>query len=169
MQGMLAGNASPRVFREGFFCLRLETEVFVDAPVESVWEILVRVDRYAEWNPALPEAAGEAVVGGELHVLIEWPGLKRDRYRLRVTEVEAGKSFAWLGRFGVRGLMDGLHRFELEPRASGGVVVRQRETFSGLLVPLFAPWLRDNVLRGFVQVNEALRERVESERRAAAS
>ena len=50
----------------------------------------------------------------------------------------------------------------IEPLPAGGVRVRQVEDFAGLLIPIMAPWLRDNVLRGFVAVNEALKRRVES-------
>ena len=54
------------------------------------------------------------------------------------------------------------HRFEIEPTMEGLTKVTQSEHFSGLLVPFFAPWLRENVLSGFEQMNLALKNRVES-------
>lgn len=156
------GAAPPRVTRQGLWRLRLETEVCIAATAEQVWTVMTDFVRYAEWNPAIPSAQGEARVGTVLKVVIEWPGLKRDRYALSVTEVERARVLAWLGHFGVRGLMDGDHRFVIEPLPAGGVRVRQVEDFAGLLIPIMAPWLRDNVLRGFVAVNEALKCRVES-------
>ncbi len=156
------GVVTSRAIRQGLWRLRLETEVFMASTAEQVWAVITDFARYADWNPAIPSAEGEARVGSVLKVVIEWPGLKRGHYVLSVTEVERDRALAWLGHMGVRGLMDGDHRFVIEPLSTGGVRVRQVEDFSGLLIPIMAPWLRDNVLRGFVAVNEALKRRVES-------
>jgi len=162
MGSMVAPAAAPpRVTRQGLWRLRLETEAHIASTAEQVWAVMTDFGRYADWNPAIPSAEGEARVGTVLKVVIEWPGLKRDRYALSVTEVEHGRVLAWLGHFGVRGLMDGDHRFVIEPLPAGGVRVQQVEDFAGILIPIMAPWLRDNVLRGFVAVNEALKRRVE--------
>lgn len=57
--------------------------------------------------------------------------------------------------------MDGDHRFIIEPAGENRANIVQTEDFSGLLVPIFAPWLKRNVLDGFNQVNEALKFRAE--------
>ncbi len=55
-----------------------------------------------------------------------------------------------------RGLFDGRHRFELHDPPSGCRLV-QRETFTGVLVPLFARSLYDNTAGGFRAMNTALK------------
>ena len=154
--------SAPRCTRHSLFRLSLHTEERIDASDADVWAVLTGFDAYPEWNPAIPEVVGEARVGAPLDVIIEWPGLRRNRYRLEVTGVRPLRELRWLGRFGMAGLMDGDHRFVIEACADGGVRLVQAEDFSGLLIPLFAPWLRRNVLRGFEAVNAAVKRRAEA-------
>ncbi len=68
--------------------------------------------------------------------------------------------FAWLGRFGIPGVFDGAHRFELEPLGEGRTRFVQSEHFRGLLVPLLRRSLRTHTLAGFEAMNRALADRV---------
>lgn len=152
----------PDHVRNSLFRLTLHTQIDIDAAPAKVWEILTNFDDYARWNPAIPFAEGQASCGSRLHVAIQWPGLQRGNYVLRVTAAHAPRELRWLGHFVVKGLMDGDHRFVIETKGNKGVRVIQMEQFSGLLVPFFAPWLRRNVLEGFRQLNGALKSRAES-------
>ena len=69
----------------------------------------------------------------------------------------------WRGTFISRFLFTGEHGFKLEQLADSRVRFHQDETFSGLLVPLYARLRLNRTREGFAQVNEALRERAESE------
>ena len=150
-----------RVIRPSLFRLSLHTRIEIAASPSRVWNILTDFDAYASWNPALLSAKGQAVRGSLLQVVIQWPGLKRDDYRLAVTAVEPERELRWLGHFGTKGLMDGDHRFIIEATSDERVTLTQSEDFSGLLVPLFGYWLRRNVLDGFNRVNEAIKCRAE--------
>lgn len=69
----------------------------------------------------------------------------------------------WRATFLSRRLFSGEHGFRLESTAADRVRFEQDETFSGLLVPLYARLRLRATRRGFEQVNEALRERAEAE------
>lgn len=142
--------------RRGLLGMTLTATVQVAAAPQLVWKILTEFEAYSLWNRSIPWAEGDLVVGGMLNVEIAWPGLKRGPYRLKLLAVEPGRELRWLGRFGPPGLMDGVHRFLIDGPPAGPTKVTQSEDFSGLLVPLFAPWLRDNVLRGFIEMNAGL-------------
>ena len=136
------------------------TTVDIDAPAAVVWEVLTDLDRYAEWNPFVVEAAGEAAVGARLEVRISPPGGRATTFRPTVTAADPERRFAWLGRLGVPGLFDGAHRFELERRADGTRLV-QAEDFRGVLVPLLARSLDAGTRAGFEAMNAALARRAE--------
>jgi hypothetical protein len=53
-----------------------------------------------------------------------------------VIAIEDGTPIRWRGRSGIPGLFDGEHELRLEPIPDGGTRFIQRETFTGLLVPL---------------------------------
>jgi len=68
----------------------------------------------------------------------------------------------WVGHLLVPGLFDGEHSLVTEPLEENRVRFVQHEAFKGVLVRLLARSLDKNTLRGFEQMNEALKERAEA-------
>ena len=69
--------------------------------------------------------------------------------------------FRWRGTFVAGFLFSGEHGFKLEKLADSSVRFHQDETFTGLLVPLYARLRMSRTRAGFALVNEALRARAE--------
>ena len=114
---------------------RISSAVHIRDTVDRVWAVLTDFERFREWNPFLVEAAGEAVPGARLTLRFRLPDSGREMvFRPTVLESEPGRRLRWRGRFGVPGIFDGVHSFELTAR-DGGTDVVQTERFSGLLVP----------------------------------
>lgn len=141
---------------------RLHTEIDIEAPVDVVWEMLVDLDRYDEWNPFIVEATGRPEVGQRLVNRLQPPGGRAMTFKPTVTEVESGRVFEWLGRLGLPHVFDGRHRFELRPTASGGTTLVHTEEFDGLLVRVMRSSLDSRTKAGFVGMNEALKARAEA-------
>jgi hypothetical protein len=136
-------------------------EIEIDAPPGRVWQVLTDFGAYPEWNPFIRSIEGEAKVGSRLKVRIEPPGGRRMTFRPTVRAAEAARELRWLGRLFVPGLVDGEHRLALEPLDGGRSRFIQSERFSGLLVRLLAGTLAATE-RGFEQMNDALKRRVEA-------
>ncbi len=160
-------HPATRVLRPSLRHLTLHTEILIDAGPQRIWQVLTDFAGYPSWNASIPRAEGEARAGTRLRVVIHWPGLKAGPYQLQILSATAERELRWLGHFGRTGLMDGDHRFMLEPSGEGHTRVIQSEHFSGWLVPFFAPWLRRNVRLGFELMNAALKEQVEGHREPA--
>ncbi len=154
-------STASRAVRNSVFRMSLHSEVEIVASPKRIWHVLTDFKGYGDWNQAIPRAEGEATRGTILRVVIEWPGLKRSNYELEVLGADPERELRWLGHFGIRGLLDGDHSFVIQPTGRDSARVTQTEDFSGLLVPVFAPWLRNNVLNGFAQMNLALKSRAE--------
>ena len=138
----------------------LRTEIEIDAPTERVWHVLSDFSAYSEWNPFIRAIEGVPEVGSRLKVRIDPPGARGMTFKPTVREVEPGRELRWLGRFLVPGLCDGEHRLVVEPLSEGRSRFVQSERFSGLLVGLLAKTLAATE-RGFVEMNEALKQRTE--------
>lgn len=134
------------------------TEIVINAPIETVWDALVRFDRYASWNPFIVYASGEAVVGSMLDIKIKRLGKKEQPYKVKILELEPLKRFRWLGHFVVPGLCDGDHYFEPQVLSPTQTLLVHREDFSGL----FVPWVLKNFDLNFIALNEALKRYVEA-------
>ena len=137
---------------------QLRTTIDIDATPGQVWQILTDLESYADWSPFIVEAAGTVRVGERLKNRMQSPGRKAMTFRPKVTVVDPGRTFEWLGYLGLPGLFDGRHRFELEPIASGTRVM-QSESFRGILVRLLRKSLDTSTRAGFETMNEALAER----------
>ncbi len=83
-------------------------------------------------------------------------------FRPTVLKADPNRELRWLGRLRVPGLFDGEHSFTIQPLEENRVRFVQREAFKGLLVPLFARSLDTNTLRGFGEMNRALKKRAEA-------
>jgi hypothetical protein len=143
----------------------IDTWIDIDASPDLVWRILMNFSAYPYWNPFIYRIEGEAMKGERLSLLIQPPGKREMRFRPWVQNVERQRAFSWLGRLLIPGLFDGHHEFLLEPIAHGtrpGTRFRQRERFSGILVPLVWNGLQPTIRAGFESMNRAIKMRAES-------
>ncbi len=138
----------------------IERTVDIQAPAVAVWRILTDTDTYADWNPFMPRLSGPFAAGERLTLTVR-PGRRTMTFRPTVLAVEDGALIRWRGRLGMPGLFDGEHELRVEPMPDGGTRFVQRETFSGLLVPLM-PRVLDDTATGFAAMNTALRNRAVS-------
>jgi len=139
----------------------VRTQIDIEAPAGRVWSLLVDFPSYPRWNPFIRSIEGSVEVGQVLQVFIQPPGKRGMRFRPTVLAVQPNRELRWKGKLLVAGLFDGEHYFELEPKPGGGLILRQCEVFSGILVPLLRRSLDGATRQGFVAMNEALKREAE--------
>ena len=139
----------------------LRSEIEINAPPERVWVLLADFGSFPEWNPFIREAEGQLEEGARLRVFLQPSGGRGMTFRPTVLTAEPQRELRWRGHLGVPGVFDGEHIFTIEPLDGGRVRFVQREVFTGVLVPLFARSLDRDTLRGFQEMNQALKERAE--------
>lgn len=145
--------------------VELQAATWIAASPSVVWQVLADLRAYAEWNPFIVEAAGEVLEGERLRVRIKPAGARATTFRPLVRCAVPGQELRWRGSALVPGLCDGEHLFWLQPLGRGTHFV-QRERFTGALVPLVLPRMRERIQAGLEEMNTALRTR--AERRSAA-
>jgi len=139
----------------------ITTSVQVAASPSTVWDVLMDFAAYPDWNPFITSIAGDAVPGESLNIKLSRPDKKPMSISPHVVTADAETRFSWLGTIGVRGIFDGHHQFVLEPTPQG-TRFKHFEEFTGLLVPLVLPSIRESTTAGFAAMNEALRIRAET-------
>lgn len=140
----------------------LETEIHIDAPVETVWNILTDFSTYPEWNPFIRSIDGEPKAGSKLKVVIQPPDSKPMTFRPVCLESNATIIFSWIGHLGFKGIFDGEHIFQLEKLDSNSTRFIHKENFKGILVPFLWKQLDRGTRKGFVSMNEELKMRSEN-------
>jgi hypothetical protein len=163
-ESILRGEiALPRLVprRDRRFTARLMTDVTIEAAADRVWGVLIDFDAYPGWNSFLPSIRGEARTGTLLAITVLLRGRHPMSLRTRVLRVVPRRELRWRGRLLLPGLFDGEHVFTIAPLSAGRVRFSQRETFRGALVPVLGRALFGTTLRGFEEMNRALKTRAE--------
>ena len=135
----------------------LEHITVIDAPAETVWDVLTDVERYDEWNPFLRIGRPPGYVGQQLEVTAR--ARKRTMsFKPRVTVFEPGRSICWLGKLFMPRIFDAAHELHVESIDGRRSRFTHRETFRGVLVPFLRAALRDTDA-AFAEMNAALAAR----------
>jgi hypothetical protein len=139
----------------------LYTEITIAASDDQVWQLLTDFATFPQWNPFMRRVPGQAKAGTRLEVYIQPSGARGMTFRPTVLIAEPKRELRWLGRLLVPGLFDGEHSFIIESRGPHQVRFVQREQSRGVLVLLFSRSLDTDTLRGFGEMNAALKARAE--------
>lgn len=140
---------------------KLHADIEIQGAAERVWHILTNFPGFPQWNPFIPHAEGEIKTGARLKVRIQPPGSGGMTFRPIVLKAEPDRLLCWKGHLYLPGLFEGEHSFIIDPLGEKLVRFEQTEIFTGVLVPLFAHTLETDTLRGFEEMNHALKIRVE--------
>ena len=137
------------------------TEIETDAPANQVWDALMDFASYQEWNPFIQRASGNPAVGETLELYLKLPSGMGMSIKPTVKAYEPSREFRWKGKMLIPGLFDGEHIFELRP-TDNGCHLTQREEFTGILVAPMLRLLGKKTIKGFNEMNAALKLRAES-------
>jgi uncharacterized protein YndB with AHSA1/START domain len=73
----------------------LATHIDIAAAPERVWEVLVDLPAWNEWNPFIPSIAGRLEVGTRLRMTVRPPGMKAMEFKPKVMAVRSGAELIW--------------------------------------------------------------------------
>jgi hypothetical protein len=139
----------------------LFSEIMIDAAAETVWRVLTDFDLYPSWNPFIRCIRGRPDAGARLEVRIQPPAGPGMVLHPRVLKAEPNREFRWCGRLLLPGIFDGEHIFTVGTIDDERVRFVQREEFRGFLAGILWRYMSGNTLRGFHEMNRALKERAE--------
>lgn len=137
---------------------QINTSININAPVATVWNILVNTNDYPQWNPFIKEIKGEFGIGNKIEVQIHPPNQGMMKFKPTVLNVEKEILVRWKGKLLISGLFDGTHEFRLEKINEQTTRFHHSETFNGILT-YFIPL--KNTEKGFVLMNEELKKLAE--------
>lgn len=146
--------------------VRMAREISTSTEIEvspgAIWEVLTDFSRYSEWNSFLPKVWGRANVGERIRFIFELPRGFRMKARATILKVDPLRELRWAGSLPIPGLIRAEHYFILKPLCDTRTRFDHGELFTGLLIPFLWPVLRGKGRQVYLDMNEALKERVES-------
>lgn len=140
----------------------VRSEVEIDAAPERVFDILVDLAAYPEWNPFTPRVESSLELGAPVHLHVRLRGKKLSHRVEYVSALERPSRLCWGASIGARFLLRAERCQTLEPLADGRTRYVNEDVLSGPLAPL-AMWSFGGAMqRGFDDVALALKKRAES-------
>jgi len=144
---------------DGWFHWSISTTVEIDASQARVWEVLVDLPAYSEWNPFIVEGSGSVAEGERLELRMALPGWEPMTIEPRLLAVDPERELRWRGQLVLPGLFDGEHSFVLTSLADGRTRLDHSERFAGLLLPIARFVVYDETEAAFHAMDAALAER----------
>ena len=139
----------------------IEHRIGVQASAETIWNILYDLERWQDWNPLYPRAAGVIRIGQPLSLTLAVPGQAAREIAPVVLEWVPNEQLHWkLSLMG--GLVKTTRYLEIEQLAETSCIVANGEIIGGLMGPSVAKQAGRAIHRGFREMNEALKARAEA-------
>ena len=138
----------------------LRTEIVIQVSPEKVWQTLIDLDKYPDWNPFIHHAIGKAKVGEKVDITFR-SGSKDMTLHCAVVKVEPNRELSWKYHVILPGLWSGEHSFTIESIGANQVRFIDKEIFNGLLIPFQAKDIDTNSRRDFEAMDKALKTRAE--------
>ncbi len=140
----------------------IKTEIEISAPPSKVWSIIMDIDNWQEWSPIINESNGTASVGSKLNITMigKEEGKDGPKYNPIITELEEPNYFRWRAHMLAGFIFTNDKILELEETNSGTRLIH-KETFSGLLAPIFCGQMEKGVPPMLNSMNKALKDLVE--------
>ncbi|MBI1306981.1 MAG: SRPBCC domain-containing protein [Bacteroidetes bacterium] len=139
---------------------KLQTEIAINAPAETVWSVLTDFEKFGEWNPFIKSITGDKFTGGKLTATLQPAGSNGMKFKPAILRYEENRELRWKGNLLVGGIFDGEHFFILEKVSDSSTRFIHGEIFTGILVPFVGAMLT-KTKQGFEMMNEALKLRCE--------
>ena len=138
----------------------IKTEIIINTSKKEVWRILTNFSEYPEWNPFIRSLEGQAVKDTRLVATLQLKDRKPMVFKPVVTVSDENKKFEWLGTTSLN-VVNGRHYFIVEEINEKQVKFVHGEQFTGILARPFHKRLAEPTIAGFVEMNKALKNRVE--------
>lgn len=136
----------------------LRHEAIIEAPAEEVWEALVDVAAWPEWNPTLLRCDLPLVAGSNVKMKLQLGPLVLPMRQL-VLEVDAPRLLRWKTRQ-PPGVFEVERSFELQPLAGGRTHFSQYEVGATWVAARIVPLLERPIEEGYRRLAQALDQRL---------
>ena len=142
--------------------------VTIQAPREWVWSILLDLPKYETWNPFTWRVDTTLEIGDPVDLYVRMP-IRGDRMQTEyVTRVEKPGQLGWGMTMGCSLLLKA-ERIQHLTRVSDHVCEYQTwDGFSGLLTPLVCALFESDIVNGFNNMADALKQHAETTWKATA-
>ncbi len=145
-------------------CSRQEvfSVIQINAPVDSVWNALLAVDEYAQWNPFIMDIDGTIQQRKMVKITVKLRDGSIKTFRAKIQKLQKGYALEWGGS--LLFFFKAKHYFYLKPTDGQTTELIQGEYWKGWFGKTYGRNVFEDACFNFQQMNQALKTRLESEK-----
>ena len=136
------------------------SSIQIQAPADSVWQQLVKVEAYPEWHTYILNIEGELTLNNRIRVTYKTVDGDVHDFKAKVLSYEPGKLLTWGGRAGM--FFSVQHYFKLEEIDAHTTLLTQGENWGGWFGKQYGEKVFTDACTNFTQMNAALKNRLEN-------
>jgi hypothetical protein len=137
----------------------IETEVYIAASCQEVWNMLIQVENYKNWHPYITEISGELFLGNRIKVSAINTDSSTQTFSAYILELQPGEQLAWGGSLGF--LFSAKHYFILEPADNNSTHFIQGEYWRGWFGRAYGKRIYEETCFKFELMNQRMKEMLE--------
>ena len=141
--------------------IKFERRIGIAAPDEVVWEVLSDIEAWPTWNAMYPRARGELRIGAPWELDLALRGHPVRTINPVILDWVPYDHIHWQLRM-MRGWARSVRYLEIEKMGPTNVIFSNGELFDGWMGPSIARRLRNPLLEGFDNLNQAIKEKSET-------
>ena len=146
--------------------IRVEHRIGVLTPAQPIWDLIMDVGRWGEWNPLYTKASGKVGFDEKLRLTVAIPGEQPREITPTIVDWTPNEQIIWrLSMLG--GLIRSTRYIETETLENGNCIFSNGELFEGPAMRLIGKKQQRAIKRGFAAFGEAVRDRAEAAWNAA--
>jgi hypothetical protein len=138
----------------------VRAEIEIDRGIDPVWQILLDLDHYSDWNPFTPRAESTLEIGAPVRLDVRLRGAKLSR-RVEIVSAAEPRRLCWGMTMGAPFLLKAERCQILTPIDEHRTRYLTEDRISGLLAPLLIGLFGGAMERGFMDCASALKKRAE--------
>lgn len=130
------------------------TEIIINAPISKVWDILIDVERYPDWNPSVAKIWGTLKEGRLIfaHILP-----LKNVFPIQIISLKEEQELIWKGTLLSSGIMKGEHYYQLKDLGNGQTKLEHGERFTGVASALIPAALISRMQANYKYHNQKLK------------
>lgn len=136
-------------------------KVTINAPAEFVWDILVDLKKYPEWNPFTVKVESTLKIGDPVYLHVRLGNKKQRVQTEQIRAVTRPYKLAWGMKMGYEFLLTARRDQLIEPAGDETCTYVSSDAFNGWLTSMVVKNFGKDIEEGFNAVAYALKERAE--------
>ncbi|RMI33341.1 SRPBCC domain-containing protein [Nocardia stercoris] len=139
----------------------LDHSVHIDAPAQTVWDVLTDFAAYAEWNPFCLSCEATLAPGAPIDMTVKLIAGREVRQREWIHTVNPGTGFGYSMKPYPAGALRSLRTHTITPQGDGSCRYDSHFEIDGWLRPVVTSIMGPALRSGFAAMTAAVKDRAE--------